>query len=169
MKYIGFLLLLTGCTGLGMSLAEDYKERIWVLSQIDKMIGFLCDRILTEKDSLPEAFFHTVGRFDGTWKRFLKEMYEETEQQNGKRLEEIWKEKSSILQEVMAEKDFLPFQAAMKQTGFSTKAGQLGALQDYQVRIREQLKELTEQKKEKCKLYQSLGIMCGILIIVILW
>lgn len=169
MKYIGFLLLLTGCTGLGMSFAEDYRERIRVLSQIDKMLCFLSDRILTEKDSLPEAFFHTSKRFDGTWKQFLKEMYEETENQNGKTLVEIWREKSSNLQKVMEERDYILFQDAMKQTGFSTETGQLSALKDYQARIREQLKELTEQKKEKCKLYQSLGIMCGILIIVILW
>ncbi len=169
MKYIGFLLLLTGCTGLGMSFAEDYRERIRVLSQIDKMLCFLSDRILTEKDSLPEAFFHTSNRFEGTWKRFLKEMYEETENQNGKTLEEIWREKSSHLQNLMEERDYIFFQDAMKQTGFSTETGQLGAFKDYQARIREQLKELTEQKKEKCKLYQSLGIMCGILIIVILW
>lgn len=169
MKYIGFLLLLTGCTGLGMAFAEDYRERIRVLSQIDRMLCFIKDRILTEKDSLPEAFFHTGERFEGKWKQFLREMYEETEQQNGKTLEAIWKEKTSILQELMEERDFVLFQDAMKQTGFSTETGQLSALKDYQIRIQEQIEELTKQKKEKCKLYQSLGIMCGILIIVILW
>lgn len=169
MKYIGFLLLLTGCTGLGMAFAEDYRDRIRVLSQIDRMLCFINDRILTEKDSLPEAFFHTGGRFEGKWKQFLREMHEETEQQNGKTLEEIWKEKTSILQELMEERDFILFQDAMKQTGFGTETGQLNALKDYQIRIQEQVEELTKQKNEKCKLYQSLGIMCGILIIVILW
>lgn len=169
MKYLGFLLLLTGSTGLGMAFAEDYKERIFVLEQIGKMLTFISDRILTEKDTLPEAFFHTGGRFEGKWKQFLRDMYEETEKQTGAALEEIWREKSIILQDVMEERDFLCFQDAMKQTGFGTAEGQFRALKDYQIKVEETLKELTKQKKEKCKLYRTLGVMCGILIIVILW
>lgn len=169
MKYIGFLLLLTGCSGLGMCFAEDYKERIQVLSKIHKMLCLISDRILTEKDSLPEAFFHTGGRFEGKWKQFLREMYEEMEKQSGKTLKEIWKEKSTILQDIIKERDFSAFQEAMKQTSFSTQAGQISAIKDYQMKVEEDLKELTEQKKEKCKLYQSLGIMSGILIVIILW
>ncbi|MCM1160835.1 MAG: stage III sporulation protein AB [Roseburia sp.] len=169
MRYIGFLLLLTGCTGLGMCFVEDYKERIQVLSKIQKMLCLISDRILSEKDSLPEAFFHTGSRFEGKWRQFLREMYEETEKRNGKTLEEIWKEKSSILQGVIKERDFPAFREAMKQTCFHTQAGQLSALKDYQMKMEEDLKELTEQKKEKCKLYQSLGIMSGILLIIILW
>lgn len=169
MKYIGFLLLFTGCTGLGMSFAEDYKDRILVLEQIHRMLVFIADRILTEKDTLPEAFFHTGGRLDGKWKQFLREMYEETEKLEGKTIEEIWREKSVLLQDVMEERDFLLFKEAMKQTGFGTEAGQLGPLKDYQLRIEETIRELTGQKQEKCKLYQSLGLMCGLLIIVMLW
>lgn len=168
-KYLGFLLLFIGSSGLGMAFAEDYKQRILILERIKKMLTFICDRIRTEKDTLPEAFFHTGTRFDGKWKQFLRELYEESEKQTGAALEEIWQEKSEILREDMEEADFLQFRGAMKQTGFGTVEGQFGALIDYKQKVEETLKELLEQKKEKCKLYQTLGVMCGILMIVILW
>ena len=169
MKYIGFLLMFIGSSGLGMAFAEDYKQRILVLEKIRKMLTFICDRIRTEKDTLPEAFFHTGGRFDGKWKQFLRELYEESEKQTGVPLEEIWQEKSQILRQYMADEDFLQFKGAMKQTGFGTVEGQFEALTDYKQKVEKNLKELMEQKKEKCKLYQTLGVMCGILMIVILW
>lgn len=169
MRCVGFLLLFAGCSGLGFSFAEDYKRRILVLTQIQKMLVYIGERIITEKDTLPEAFFHTSNRFEGKWKQFFKEMYEETEKMAGITLEEIWQEKSSILKKEMEERDYLLFRDAMKQTGFGTERGQLLALKEYQCKIEETLKELTEQKKEKCKLYQSLGFMGGILMIVILW
>lgn len=161
--------MLFGSSGLGMAFSEDFKQRIYVLEKIQKMLNYICERIMTEKDTLPEAFFHTGGRFEGKWKQFLRELYEETESRSGAALEEIWQEKSELLKEEMQQQDFLQFKEAMKQTGFGSTKGQLAALCDYEKKVQDTLEELSKQKKEKCKLYRTLGVMCGILMIVILW
>lgn len=169
MKYVGFLLLFAGSSGLGMAFAEDYIQRIAVLEAIQNMLVFLCDRIKTENDTLPEAFFYTAQRLEGRWSQFLRGLYEEAQKQTGIALEVIWKEKSEILREDMQPEDFEQFQSAMKQTGFGTASGQFMALDDYRKKVEKTVCELEAEKKEKCKLYQTLGVMCGILMIVILW
>ena len=57
----------------------------------------------------------------------------------------------------------------MAQTGFSDSGGQVQVLRLYEEELSDQIIKLEKQKEEKCKLYQSIGIMAGVFICILLF
>lgn len=169
LKGIGFLLIILGSTGIGMSFAQDYCNRFQALQKIHKMVEYIADRIFVKKDPLSEAFLYAAKRMEGDYRKFLCAMYEDVEKKEGESLEHIWNKNSILLKDELIEQDLEEFCHAMEQTGFDNKEGQLRVLKDYLEAVSDKITFLKENKKEKCRLYEMVGIMSGILCILILW
>lgn len=168
MKWIGFLLVLSGTAGIGFSLVGEYTMRIHMLSQIRNMMHYMNDLILYEYASLPEAFARTADRMDAPFSDFLKKVSFQLEEFSGENVSFLWKNNAQMIKERMNKKDYAEFADCMKQTGFSDAKGQSQALKAYEQRLELQLHRMTEQKEEKCRLYQTLGIMSGVFFCILL-
>ena len=99
---------------------------------------------------------------------FLKKVSFQLEEFSGENVSFLWKNNAQMIKERMNKKDYAEFADCMKQTGFSDAKGQSQALKAYEQRLELQLHRLTEQKEEKCRLYQTLGIMSGVFFCILL-
>lgn len=168
MKWIGLLLVLAGTGGIGFSLVGEYTMRIYMLGQIRDMIHYMNDLILYEYASLPEAFARTADRMEAPFSDFLKKVAFQMEEFSGENVSFLWKSSAQMLKEKMNKRDYAEFADCMQQTGFSDAQGQSQALKGYEQRLELMLHRLTEQKEEKCRLYQTLGIMSGVFVCILL-
>ena len=168
MKWIGFLLVIAGTGGIGFSLVGDYTMRIRMLEQIKTMLHYINDMIVYEKASLPEAFRKTAVRMEEPFGSFLQKVADQMDDFSGEELSFLWKSNATMVKSRMHKKDFLEFADCMQQTGFTDVKGQSCILKSYEQRIELLLCKLTEQKEEKCKLYQTLGIMSGVFVCILL-
>lgn len=169
MKWIGFLLVLAGTGGVGLSLAGEYNMRIQTLRRIRDMMHYINDLILYEYASLPEAFAKTSQRMEAPFSDFLAKVAVQLEEFSGEDVSFLWKNNAQMLKDIMKKKDFAEFTECMKQTGFSDAKGQSQALKAYEQRLELLLHRLTEEKEEKCRLYRTLGIMSGVFVCILLF
>lgn len=168
MKWIGFLLVLAGTGGIGFSLVGEYMMRIYTLGRIKDMMHYMNDLIVYEYASLPEAFARTADRMEAPFSEFLKKVAFQMEEFSGENVSFLWKNNAQMLKEKMNKKDYAEFADCMQQTGFSDVQGQSQTLKNYEQRLELLLHRLTEQKEEKCRLYQTLGIMSGVFFCILL-
>ena len=169
MKWIGFLLVLAGTGGIGFSLVGEYSMRIRILGQIKEMMHYINDLVMYEYASLPEAFCRAAERVESPFCDFLQKTAGQMEAFCGEDLSFLWKNNAVMLKDVMNAKDYHEFLGCMQQTGFSDAKGQSQAIKAYEQRLELQLHRLSEQKEEKCKLYQTLGIMSGVFVCILLF
>lgn len=169
MKWVGFLLVLAGTGGIGFSLVGEYTMRIRMLGQIRDMMHYINDLVVCEYASLPEAFHRTADRVEAPLSVFLKKVAEQMDAFSGEEVSFLWKNSAAMLKESMNKKDYKEFLECMQQTGFSDAGGQSRALKAYEQRLELQLHRLSEQKEEKCKLYQTIGIMSGVFVCILLF
>lgn len=169
MKWIGFLLVLAGTGGVGLSLVGEYTLRIRTLGQIRDMMHYINDLILYEYASLPEAFTKAAGRMEAPFSDFLKKVAFQMEEFSGEDISFLWQNNAQMLKSRMNKKDYAEFTVCMQQTGFSDAKGQSQAIKSYEQRLELILHRLSEQKEEKCRLYQTLGIMSGVFVCILLF
>ena len=169
MKWIGFLLILSGCTGIGLSYINEYTRRIDVLTNIRGMMHYIQEMITYEKLPLAEAIGRSGQRMEGIYQTFLTEVARQMELFSGEELLLIWQEQAQQLKKVIAKQDYQEFLHCMDQTGFATASSQGAAIRQYEAELTERINALVAQREEKCKLYRSLGILSGIFICVLLF
>ena len=168
MKWIGFLLVVAGTGGIGLSLVGEYHLRMKMLEQIRNMMHYINDLILYESVCLPEAFRKTSDRLEEPFCGFLQRVAQQMEEFNGEDISFLWKNSGELVKSHMNKKDYEEFLGCMQQTGFMDVKGQRQAIKAYEQRLELQLHKLSEQKEEKCKLYQTIGIMSGLFVCILL-
>lgn len=168
MKWIGFLLILLGSSGVGFSMVSEYGQRIEVLGNLKTMLGYISDMVLVECVPLAEAFRRCEFRMEDPYREFLHKVAEQMEEFCGENPSFIWKSNAGILKPLLKGKDYLSFCECMGQTGFMDVKGQSQALKNYEQSLEMLMKQLREQREDKCRLYQTLGIMAGVFVCILL-
>ncbi len=167
-KWVGFLFVLSGAAGIGFALVGEYRMRIQMLEQIRNMMHYINDMVLYESTALPEAFRKTARRMDKPLKEFLEKIAEQMEEFSGEDISFLWKNNAKRLIGIINKNDYVDFLECMQQTGFMDVKGQSQALRLYEEKVEKKLCRLLEQKEEKCRLYQTLGIMSGLFVCILL-
>lgn len=169
MKWIGFLMIMTGCAGIGFSYINEYTRRIEALTQIRDMMHYVQEMITQERLPLFEAVQRSGQRMEGAYRTFLLEVARQMELFSGEDIALIWHKQAEGMQRLIARQDYQDFVHCMDQTGFATADAQGTAICRYESQLSEKINLLSRQKEEKCKLYRSLGILSGIFICVLLF
>ena len=169
MKWIGFFLVLIGSGGIGFSLVLEYTGRLRELTAVRQMIHYIVDAILYDGLPLAEAFFRCSMRIEGEYGAFLEKTAQQLETFCGEDPAWLWKSNAAMLSDRLKKKDWEKFADCMAQTGFSDPGGQVQVLRLYEEELSDQIIKLEKQKEEKCKLYQTIGIMAGVFICILLF
>jgi stage III sporulation protein AB len=168
MKWAGFLLMLLGSGGAGFCMAAEYMERIRRLSQIRELLQYMQELIVAECIPLPETFLRCADRVEEPFCAFLRTVSGQMDEFCGEDVALLWKNNAPLVKNVLHKKDYEGFRRCMEQTGFMDAKAQGQALRTYEQSIELQLAQLIQQKDEKCRLYQTLGIMAGIFVCILL-
>lgn len=169
MRILGGLVFLLGTAGLGVYHAAVYESGLEELKRAADMIRYLITQIQVENASLPESICKVSVRMEGVMGEILHNIQETAGKNDGKPLFEIWQEEMSRLDGKLGAKDLELLVHLLDQTGFYDTKAQLQRFQAALEVFTEEIRLREEKKEKQCRLYQSVGVMIGLFVMILLW
>lgn len=169
-KIIGCILIITSSAGMGLYFSSELKNRINDLKDLRKLIFLLRGDIRYANTPLPEAVQALSIRHDGKFKKFLSKIAERLNELGGVSFCTIWKE--AVIKELedtsLSKKDLKGLGQLGENLGYLDKDMQINTIDLYLSQVEEEIKDLSQSVKQKSYLYNSLGVMGGIFITIIM-
>lgn len=105
LRLAGIMLLMAGCTGLGINKVSEEKRRIRGLRELKRMILRIQNEMIYGKRTLPEICLILGGCMDEPYKDAFLGIFRKLEENDGSILENIWKERLWMCMEAMPFKE----------------------------------------------------------------
>ena len=170
-KIVGCILVIVSTSGMGLFFSNQFKTRIENLRELRKIIILLRGDIRYAKTPLPEAI-NTIGRrHEGEFKVFLEKVSERLQELSGHTFAQVWEERIELDLEKtsLTKKDKLNMIQFGENLGYLDKDMQINTLDLYITQLETEITELAENLKEKTYLYNTLGVMAGVFISIVLF
>lgn len=171
MKVIGCIMVIGSCAAMGFYFSSEMKERINDLKELRKLIGLLRGDIRYAATPLPEAVAALNRRHNGSFHKFLDYVSTKLNELSGQTFASIWR---SGVDKMLADtslnrKDKLMLAQLGENLGYLDKDMQVNTLDLYLTQLEDEIADLSKSVKEKSYLYNTLGIMAGIFITIIMF
>ncbi|SHO52579.1 stage III sporulation protein AB [Anaerocolumna xylanovorans] len=169
-KMLGCVLILISSAGMGMYFSGELKGRIRDLKELRRIVTLLRGDIRYANSPLPEAVQALSVRHDGKYKKFLQSAAERLNEFGGVSFCDIWKEAvhKGLGDTSLSKKDIVNLSQFGENMGYLDKEMQLNTIDLYLSQIEEEIKELSKSVKEKTYMYNTLGILGGIFLTIIM-
>lgn len=173
LKWAGALMILAAGPGLGWWMADRWKKRLEQLEELRRLIYSLKGEITYSQAPLGEAFERSGRRCQGPLGQMFLQVSREIGQRQGDSLDQIWKRQA---EQLVREHPDLPLnredidhlKGLGSQLGYLDIQMQERTLLLYLEQLDLAIGYLREHKKEKCRLYTSLGMMGGLFLVIVL-
>ena len=169
MKIIGSGLVLFSGVMLGFYKAFRYMEIQENLQMMISVMEMFIGQIRTERATLKEAVCRISVRQSGEIGRVLQSTAESIQKNDGKELYLIWQEEMETLSIALPETIRKEWIHMLDQTGFYDRKIQLKQLADVNTHMKQEYELMNKKKKETCRLYQSMGLLISLFVIILLW
>lgn len=169
-KVIGCILVISSTTGMGFFFSSEMKGRIEDLREFRKLVVLLRGDIRYANTPLPEAISSLARRHNGRFHAFFEKVSIKLQELSGQTFSEIWKAAvgNEMKDTSLTKKDKLQLIQFGENLGYLDKDMQLNTLDLYISQLEDELIELSKSVKEKSYIYNSLGIMAGIFLTIIM-
>lgn len=169
LKTVGIICIITAGTGLGFSRSFALTEREKNLKMILRMVILLKGEIRYGNSSLHDSFAMAAEKMPGKFGEFLKETSVRMTNSPGLRFGQIFRQCAlEKLQHLFLEKEEEEALLSLgEHLGYLDLSMQLKQLELFEKDLGFWIGNLQTDIQEKKKLYQSLGIMGGILLAVL--
>jgi len=170
LKIIGCIFVIASSTGIGFFFSNEMKCRIEDLKELRKLISLLRGDIRYANTPLPEAISSIARRHNGSFEPFFASVSTKLHDLSGLTFSDIWKEavEKELLNTSLAKKDKLHLIQFGDNLGYLDKDMQLNTLELFITQLEDEIADSSKTAKEKSYLYNSLGIMAGIFISIIM-
>lgn len=170
LRLSGAILIVAGCTGIGFWHRLRYREALFQLRYMCRLLEQFQSEVRYGKATLPECCKRLGERADPPYGEALCAVYRETEQHTGKSFYEVWyKELGQAvagLPLTQEEKSF--FLEFPKSMGLSDHCLQLRTIEQYRELLQSAVRAREEKMEQQGRLAAGLGIMSGLLLTVLL-
>ncbi|NMA83822.1 MAG: hypothetical protein GX962_08165 [Epulopiscium sp.] len=170
LKIIGSLLIIATSTLIGMYFVKRQSYYIEDLHALNKGLTILEREIHYAKSPLPAALEQIGMRLETSVSLFFTETAKELNKRTGKGIFAIWKEvieKNLPYTYLTQEEQKLLFSFG-KTLGYLDRDMQIKNIALIQAYLEEQIQQATMYKNQQARLYQRLGILGGLLIVIVL-
>ena len=171
MKTTGIILIIFSGTGLGLCKSMELSGRLKILERLAQLLLLLKGEIRCTGASLEDAFLDVAKKMPGEYRLFLEEMAGRIGERSGIAFEVIFRE--CVFQCLPMEKISPEEQECLlslgEKLGYLDKEMQVAQLTLLEEELRERIRELKSGMPKRQKMYQSMGILGGILLAVLMW
>ncbi|MBP1754970.1 MAG: hypothetical protein H6Q59_1368 [Firmicutes bacterium] len=170
LKIVGCILVIASSTGMGFFFSTEMKNRIEDLKELRKLISLLKGDIRYANTPLPEAISVIARRYKGSFYRFFEFVSSKLQELSGQTFSQVWKEavEKELINTSLTKKDKNQLISFGENLGYLDKDMQMNTFELYLSQLEEEIAELTKTVKERSYLYNSLGIMAGVFISIIM-
>jgi len=170
LKITGCIMVITSSTAIGFYFSSQMRQRINDLKELRKLIGLLRGDIRYAATPLPEAISMLARRHNGNFEKFLSYVSEKLYELSGQTFALIWRSgvESMLTCTSLSRKDKLLLAQLGDNLGYLDKDMQVNTLDLYIAQLDEEIADMSKTVKEKAYLYNTLGIMAGIFITIVM-
>lgn len=170
-KSVGVLLILISCAGMGFGQSFRLTERLRTLETLLRVANLLKGEIRFGNASLHDAFSGAAGKTGGDYGAFLKAVSENANDSRRGAFEKIYREcAKNYIQKLGVEKEEEElFYSLGSHLGHLDLEMQIKELTLYENEVIRCTEELRREMPAKKKVYESLGILGGILLAILIW
>lgn len=173
-KWIGVLLVLFSASGFGVWSAMEWKGRLRLLVSLRQMIYFLKGEITYSHAPLAEALERVGRRTRGPLGQLFTEAARGIYSQEGECLQEIWSEavkglSASTTRLPLTGEDLEQLSHLGEHLGYLDVDMQERTLRLYLEQLDLSIEYLRTNQRERCRLYTSLGVMGGMLLVIVMY
>lgn len=170
MRLVGAMLIISGCTGLGLWYREQLLGRIKVLRAMTGILEMLMSEIRYGKATLPECCRELISRVEEPFQGAFGQIYEEACREERTSFQAIFEEKMQQALEglPLKKEDREVFLAPFCGQGFMDGQMQLRSIEQSLVQLKDTIRIQSEDQREKCRMAVGLGVMSGLLLIIVM-
>ena len=171
MKTAGIILILFSGTGLGLCKSMELTARLKILEKLVQLLLLLKGEIRCTGATLEDAFFDVAAKMPGEYRRFMEETARLLQKRPGRTFDTIFREcavRELPLQKLSAE-ERESFLSLGEKLGYLDKEMQLAQLTLLEEELSHRIKVLKSAMPKQQKTYQSMGILGGMLLAILLW
>lgn len=169
-KVTGALVIIFSCTYIGINISNKYRQRVKELLEIKRIVGIMLGEIRYSLTPIPNIFQIMIDKTDGVFKKYFIVMDAEVSDYSGLALKDIWNNNLKILKDntCLNSNDIELFSMLGNNLGFLDKQMQIDTINLYIEQLSDQIIESKAALKDKTRLFSSLGVLGGILIVIVL-
>lgn len=170
LKIVGSMCIICACAMIGIYFSQIQQIRKRELGSIKKALMLLKSQIEYSCEALPEALHSIALRSEEPVKTIFTNIYTQLMMKNGDSISQVWTRCLKMHESKMklSKEDIENIIAFGKTLGYLDKSQQISNI-NISVDYINQTVECIDQKSEKdTKMYQSLGVLGGILLAVLL-
>lgn len=171
LKAAGLILIMTAGAGLGFCKSYELTRRERAMEMLLRMVIYLKGEIRYGNASLHDAFGGAAAKLPGEYGVFMKAVAREMRSNTGQPFGEIFRGCAAVHLEglgLTSEEQEKLFSLG-EHLGYLDLDMQMKQLDLYERELERSIEELKAELPGKKKVYQSLGILGGILLAVLVW
>lgn len=167
---VGSVFVIVGCSAIGMRMVKRMKNRIWEMYQMRYYLLVLRGEIKYGKRNLVECFRELEKKSKGCWHGFFENLVKELEGEKQSRLADIWEKsmKMQLYESCLREEQKKEWLQLGQNLGYLDTEMQIAWINVCEERILDNIRKEKEQYNGQAKLYQTLGVMCGVFLVIVL-
>ena len=158
LKVSGALLVFFAGWGMGNWRSRQYQQRIKDLQILQLIISCLIGEISYARNTLPEAFSRISEKVASPFREYLQSVAKRLKEQTGETFVRILKEQEQTVRE----------KTSLREEDWDLFLQTLGHLESGKTELAMQEEKLRHQLPEQKRVWQSLGILGGAFLVVIL-
>lgn len=171
LRATGACLVLGASSLLGVQKGRQLTKRIEQLQEIQRMVLFVQGEILYKKAALPEALRNSAGKIKSPFDLFLREIAGRADEFDGIRFSHLFEQGvgERLRNTALTKEDKEELIRFGESLGYLDIGMQKNAILFYLKELEQKIAYLQQEVPQKRKLYQSLGVMGGIFLLILLW
>ena len=170
LQIIGSSLIVVSTTLIGWSLVAHMKKRIRELYELQYYILMLEGEIQCANQDLYHCFQNISHHASGCWKNFFSDVLKEMEGEKKKEFREIWEDamKKICNKTALTAEQQREWKCLGNNLGYLDQEMQIAWLDICEKKMERFEEKEREKFQERAKLYQSIGIMSGLFMVILL-
>ncbi|MBQ8662882.1 MAG: stage III sporulation protein AB [Eubacterium sp.] len=169
MKIIGVIIVMIASWGYGSGLIHRLNQHQKQLFSLRELLDLFLGEIQYGKAPLQEACLQIGERLPDPFREVLHSISEEISKKNYQSFEWVWREQFQLREKefYFTEQEMEVLLGIGKNLGYLDVDAQIRHLQLYQREVDELLERMQRTAKEKKKVYRSVSLMIGAMVILL--
>ena len=171
LRVAGACLILSASSLLGVQKSRQFTKRIEQLQELQRIVLLIQGEILYKNAALPEALRSSAGKVKVPFDSFLRQTAGRADAFAGVRFSDLFETeiKEQLKGTALTKEDKEEFARFGESLGYLDVKKKKNAMKLYLKELEQKIEYLQKEIPQKRKLYQSLGVMGGIFLLILLW
>lgn len=167
LKFILLLILFCTSTIIGILISKKYSTRVRILKDLKEALNIFEVKINFSVETIPEIFNEIANKFNNAVGKIFAGAVENITAQNMS-AGAAWENSVDVNSDCLKKDDIDSIKTLGKLLGKTDLEGQISQIELVTTYIERQLNDATEEKNKNEKMYQKLGAIVGLVIVIVL-